>query len=1001
MQISPIRLTAFAFFFLALGVARPQEYTLTIPIRAVAQDSSKPVPLTWAATETGIFRSSETGLDWKNVFVRPAGQAQPAVRSIHIDPTNPKIVYLITNLDAGGVWKTVDGGTEWKQMNKGLPTQGGLDGFIPLPTAPLTFYARVGNRIFKTVDGGANWTQLGTLPVTGVGTFEVDRRNPTSMFATLNNAVYRSSNEGASWRLSQVLNAGTITSMLVDPTDSNIVHMAIAGPKSDRPGFYRSSDGGEVFARADRFDVDRLVPNRLISDPTGRSVYAGYDEDGFIFRSDDKGITWIALAVATGSGFTTLAIDPGDPRILIAGTAKGVFKSDNSGFVWRDVRGPAKPTISLPPVPLEFVLPANSQGQMQMVLRVVETSLWTLPVSASIQSGSWLKLDGSTVNTPARPFVSVDTRGLELGEYTGAVRVESGPSSNAPVTVPVKLTVVPPSAASRSYKIATFAGNGQRGNFGDNQAATRAFFGDLDSVATDHKGNVYVTDPASNVVRRIDPDGVITRFAGNARRGDSGDGGSALLAQLDTPSGIAVDADDNIYIADTGNAKIKRVTKDGNIKTMVSNIGPCRGIAVDSGGNMYITVPAAHVVLRINPDGRGGIYAGAVGLSGFQGDGGAPGGALLNGPLDIFIDARDRVYIADTGNHRVRRVASGVITTIAGNGVMGFQGDGADATKLALSSPGGVAADSAGNVYVADSENNRIRVVRTDGSIRTLGGTGVRGYTGDNGPAVLAQVAGPVDIGFDGTGAVLSVESGNLRVRRLEAPAAAVAPVVSLGPVNYADGSTRLAPGTVFLLRGTDLAAETAVRSDAPWALFLGGTQVTLNGQPVPLTAVSPTQIVGLIPYDAGLGDGTLVVVREETPSAEVAVNIVPAAPAIFQTDPGHALAVNENGTVNWKGDPATPDTLVTVYFTGSGLPENPPTGAAGAGEESKLLLPVTVQFGVYTLDDVRARLTPGRVGIAEVRFRVPAVDPGEHPVSVRVGDILSAPASVTVGPAQ
>ncbi len=997
MRIPLFYLTVFwLLLFSAIGAA--QQYTLNIPIRAVAQDATRPVPFTWAATEAGIFRSTETGFDWKNIYIRPAGQTQPVIKLIHIDAANPRIIYLVSNFDSGGIWKTVDGGTEWKQMNEGLPTQGSIDNFIALPAAPLTFYVRMGSQIFKTVDGAVNWTKLGNLPVTGTGAFEVNRAQPTLMFASLNNAVYRSRDEGATWTLGQVLNAGTITSILVDPSDPSIVHMTIAGVRSARPGLYRSTDGGEVFSLAGTFDVDRLLLSRLIADPTGRAIYANYDEDAFIFRTLNKGTTWEALVIAPGSGFATLAIDPGDPRILLVGTAKGIYKSDNSGTSWREVRGAAKPTVSLPPAPLDFVLPPDSQGRLQMLLRVLETSQWTLPVSASIQSGSWLKLDGTAVNTPATPFVTVDTRGLEPGEHTGAVRVESAPSANAPVTIPVKLTVIPPRPLSQSYKITTFAGSGQRGNFGDNAAATRAFFGDLDSAVTDKDGNVYVTDPSSHVVRRIGADGVITRFAGNARRGDSGDDGPALLAQLDTPTGIAADAAGNIYIADSGNAKIKRVSRDGNIKTMARDVGPCRGIGVDSGGNMYVTVPAAHVVLRINPEGRGTVYAGSVGVGGFAGDGGGPGTALLSGPQDIFVDARDRVFIADTGNHRIRRVAAGVITTVAGSGIKGYQGDGPDATKIALSSPGGVAADADGNLYIADAENNRIRMVRVDGSVRTLAGTGVRGFTGDNGLAVAAQIAGPLDVAVGPGGNVYSVEPANLRIRRLEPPPPPVLPAVTEGPVNWADGSTRLAPGTIFLLRGTDLAVDKAIRSDAPWPTLLAGAQITLNGQLVPLWQVSPTEIAGMIPYDAALGAGQLIALRDEAPSAAVTVTIDPAAPALIQTDPGHVLAGNEDGSANWKGAPAAPGSLVSVYFTGAGLPENPPAGGAGAGEDSKLLLPVLVQFGELTVEPVLARLAPGRVGLAEVQFPVPVTEAGDYPVAVRVGDVLSASAALSVG---
>ena len=542
------------------------------------------------------------------------------------------------------------------------------------------------------------------------------------------------------------------------------------------------------------------------------------------------------------------------------------------------------------------------------------------------------------------------------------------------------------------------AGNGQRGNFGDNQPATRASFSDIDSVAIDRDGNIFVSDPVAHVVRRIGTDGVISRYAGNGRRGEGGDAGQALLAQLDTPAGLAVDAAGTLYIADSGNSKIRRVTREGTITTLAADVGPCRSVAVDSNGNAYVTVPALHVILRVTPSGQISLFAGSVGVAGFRGDGGPPAAALLSGPLDVFVDAKDRLFIADTRNHRIRVVASGVVSTVAGSGAIGFQGDGPDATKVALSSPGAVVVDAAGNIVLADADSHRIRIVTPDGAIQTLAGTGERGFSGDNGPAFIAQINGPQDIAVEPSGNLLSAEAGNVRIRRLTPPAPPTLPVISEGPLNWADGSGRLAPGTVFRLRGSDLAVRTVSRVDAPWPLDLGDVQVTLNGVPLPLSSVGPEEIIGLLPFDAPLGAGSLRVVREEAPGREVIVTLEPTAPALLLTEPGRALAANEGGAANSSTQPAGPGSVLTVYFTGVGLTENPPLRGAGAGEESKPLLPVLVRFGEITLEPALVRLSPGRVGIAEAQFKVPVNEAGDYPVSVRVGDGLSASALVSVG---
>ncbi len=979
-----------------------QQFSLDVPIRAVAQDAGKPVPLTWIATEGGIFRSAETGPLWRNVYVRPAGLAQPIVRRIHIVPNNPQAVYLVSDLDSGGIWRTVDGGLSWAQANTGLPASGAIDTLIALPNAPLTFYTKVGNRIFKTVDGATNWTALGTLPG-NANAFEVDRANPSIMFASLNNGVFRSRDEGANWTFSQTIDlkaTATIASILVDPSDPAIVHMVARGPRASGAGFYRSRNGGERFEvvvlPADR---EFILPTRLLTDPTGRIVYAGADENGVIYFTIDKGATW-GSRILGGTGAITLAIDPNNPQVILAGTSRGLFVSTSSGERWNPNIGLARPTLSLPAQPLDFVLPAGGPGRLQLNLQVLETNRWTLPLTASVEGGSWLSLTGaSATTTPATPSLNVTARELEPGEYNGAVRVDAPLAGNSPLRVPVKLTVVLPRPVSQSYRIATIAGNGQRGNFGEGQPAARASFSDLDSAAIDRDGNIFISDPVANVVRRIGQDGVITRFAGNGARGPGGDGGAALLAQLNSPSGIALDAAGNLYIVDTGNGKIRRVTADGaTISTFASGVGPGRGIAVDSGGNVFLAVPPAHALLRITPTGQIGVYAGDPGVAGFRGDGGSPAAARLSNPVDLFIDRRNQLFIADSGNHRIRRVTDGVITTIAGSGAYGFQGDGPDATKLAFASPAAVAADEAGNVYVADTENNRLRMIAPNGLVRTLSGTGVGGFSGDNGPALRAQITGPQDVIVEAGGTLLSVEPTNLRIRRLTPPPPQSSPVISEGPVNSADQSPRLAPGTIFRLRGSELAVETLSIADAPWPIDLGGARVTLNGTPIPLSQVSPTEIVGLIPFNAPLGAGAVQVIREEVPSREVVVTLEPAAPALLPTEPGRALATNENGAVNSADQPAAPESLIKVYLTGVGLTENPPVGGAGAGDESKLLLPVLVQFGDLTLEPLLARLSPGRVGVAEVQFRVPIDLAGDYPVSVRVGDIVSGPALVSVG---
>ena len=281
--------------------------------------------------------------------------------------------------------------------------------------------------------------------------------------------------------------------------------------------------------------------------------------------------------------------------------------------------------------------------------------------------------------------------------------------------------------------------------------------------------------------------GTITTIAGtstakNPFGGFSGDGGPATSALLDNPSGVAVDAKGNVYIADYGNHRVRRVSRGGTITTVagtgqvlsVGDGGPAtsaglygpRGVAVDGRGNLYIADPQANTVRKVSPGGTITTFAGGMlDKVGFSGDGGPVTSAKVNGPWGVAVDGKGNVYIADTLNFRVRKVSpSGTITTIAGTGKSGFSGDGGPATSAQLASPHGVAVDKKGNLYIADFVNNRVRKVSPSGRITTIAGTGKSGYSGDGGPATSAQLFFPVGVAVDRRGNVYIADSSS-RVR--------------------------------------------------------------------------------------------------------------------------------------------------------------------------------------------------------------------------------------------
>jgi len=330
--------------------------------------------------------------------------------------------------------------------------------------------------------------------------------------------------------------------------------------------------------------------------------------------------------------------------------------------------------------------------------------------------------------------------------------------------------------------ISTVAGtpNATGGSSGEGGPATNAVFANISGLSLDGKGNLYIADTYNYRIFQVAADGTISTVVGNGKPSDSGDGGPAKSAGLDGPIGLALDASGNV--SDLGN-RIRKVTPGGTITT-VAGTGAAAysgdggaaskaqlyspwGVAIDAHGNLFISDSGNHTVRKIAPDGTISTVAG-TGLAGFSGDGGAATGAQLNTPLSIALDGAGNLYVADCQNQRVRKVsAGGSIATIAGNGVRGYAGDGGPATQAQLSCPHGVAMDSAGNLYIGDTENNRVRRVGPDGVVSTMAGTGAQGSGGDGGPAAKAQLYAPTSLALDPSGNLFIADTGNSLIRKV------------------------------------------------------------------------------------------------------------------------------------------------------------------------------------------------------------------------------------------
>ncbi|MFH1851995.1 MAG: choice-of-anchor Q domain-containing protein [Candidatus Neomarinimicrobiota bacterium] len=306
-------------------------------------------------------------------------------------------------------------------------------------------------------------------------------------------------------------------------------------------------------------------------------------------------------------------------------------------------------------------------------------------------------------------------------EFSFSVNDADGDSvSVTPVALPAWLALELTPA-----QIKTIAGNGNNSDTGDGGLAINAQLKDPTSIAVGPDGSIYIAEESGYRVRRIAPDGIISTFAGTGIGTSTGDGGLATAATLRSPRGVAVDPIGNEYISEYYGYKIRKVDTTGVISTIAG-----------------------------------------TGSYGFSGDGGAATSAQLYYPEGVTVGPDNCIYIADSGNQRIRRIDSaGIISTVAGNGGRGFSGDGGSATSAWLYYPHQVAFDQSNNMYIADFGNNRIRMVDSDGVITTVAGSGVKGYSGDGGLAINAQLNLPSSIEIDNNDNLLICDQSNNRIR--------------------------------------------------------------------------------------------------------------------------------------------------------------------------------------------------------------------------------------------
>jgi uncharacterized protein (TIGR03437 family) len=580
--------------------------------------------------------------------------------------------------------------------------------------------------------------------------------------------------------------------------------------------------------------------------------------------------------------------------------------------------------------------------------------------------------------------------------------------------------------------ITTVAGNGTLSYSGDGGPATSAALGLPSDVAIDGSGNLYIVDRNNSRIRKVTPGGTISTFAGVGRLGFSGDGGPAVNAFLFQPTSIAVSAAGDVYIADTGNSRIRKVSPAGVITTVAggdfhSGDGipatttsiSADSVALDAAGNIY-TSDNNNRIRKI--DNKGLITTLTASVLGYSGDGGPAKNAAVNLPSGIVVDPAGNLYFADRGNFRIRKIdTNGIITTVAGNGIAGFSGDGGPAINAQIGRSGtayvGLTLDTAGNLYFADPANNRIRMVNTAGMITTYAGSGTlgTGTQGDGGPPTLASLAQPNSIFADASGAFYIADTNHDKIRKITGGAGrgiggSSGPTISsAGVVNGASFEAGVVANSWVTILGSNFATKNSdwsnsvVNGQLPTSL--DGVSVTIGGQNAYVYFVSPNQINVLAP---NVSPGQVGVIVTTPTAASTSVNTTASVygPAFFTWPGGQPVATRQdysfavrNGTFSGATTvPAKPGEVIILWGTGFG-PTTPaaPTGmATGSGTVYSTATLPTVTLNGAQLQVYGAALTPGSAGLYQVAVQLPQIADGSYVLRASIGGAQS-PANVTL----
>jgi uncharacterized protein (TIGR03437 family) len=742
--------------------------------------------------------------------------------------------------------------------------------------------------------------------------------------------------------------------------------LATNAPLLDAEGVCLDGAGNIYIADAGDDRVRMIAPTGIISTVAGTGV-AGPLTNPYGVAADSSGNLYVAdlgnnriQKIAPNGTVTTVLAQLASPRNVLVDKAGNIYFSEFAGHRVRKI-GPDG-TVTL--VAGTGTAGSNGDGAAANLAQL------NYPAGLALDTAGNLYIADSGNNRIRK--ISGGTISTLLG--TGSPSGASTGSLSTPTSVAIDAAGNLYVADSGNQRIRKLTPSGTISTI---PVAAR-------DLALDASGNLLVASQTR--VYRLLVSGAVTTIAGNGAYFFAGDGGPATQARLNAPSGVALDAAGNLWIADTGNARI-RLVSSGQINTVAGGSGQLGSpvqIGFDRSAVLFIADAAGFRIRELFTPQFALFNVAGTGAPGDGGDGVSALSSAINGPSGVAPGPGGVTYFSDTANNRVRQAAGGGVSTVAGNGYPGFNGDGSG-PAVQLNAPTGLFLDQAGNLYIADTGNNRIRELSPAGIVTTIAGP--------------AQLNAPRGVAVDGAGNVWIADTGNHRVlamspggsltvvaNQLQAPVG-LAIDNSSGAVYVADAGSNLvvvltpAPTTLTELPTPITvvnAASLAAGPVAPGSLIsifgvgLTGALVLFDGAAVPPLLASDTQINVQVPLTAS---GAFEVESGTAALDNKPLTIVPCAPGVF-TGPGGTgpvVASNQDGSVNSPSNPAPQGTVVTFYATG-----------VGQG-------PVTVSVGGSSAPVLFAGNAPGFVGITQINAQLPTgIATGTVPLAIQAGGVSS-----------